>query len=289
MPSLSVNDYTLEYHEHGCGESLIFVHGSSSDYRTWHRQHHEFGGNFRSIAYSRRYHWPNKHIPDGADYSMAEHVDDLRNLIRALKAEPAHLVGHSYGAFICLLLAIREPQLMRTLVLAEPPAITLFVSNKPKPGEILSLLIKRPRTALSVIKFGATGAGPATAAARRNDMEKVLLYMGTAVFGKKGFRRLSSERREQGRANTIKAEILGSGFAPLDTDRIQAVQIPTLLVTGEESPALFHRLIDRLEELLPQTKRITVPETSHLMHEENAPFYNEMVLSFLKEQRPAMR
>jgi hypothetical protein len=76
-----------------------------------------------------------------------------------------------YGAFVRLLLAIREPGLARTLVLAEPPVITLFVSNSPKPSEILRLMLSRPRTAVSIVRFGATGVGPATAAAKRGDTE----------------------------------------------------------------------------------------------------------------------
>lgn len=70
-------------------------------------------------------------VPEGADYAMAQHVDDLGALLRALDAVPAHLVGHSYGAFACLLLALREPRMVRSLVISEPPIITLFVGNPP--------------------------------------------------------------------------------------------------------------------------------------------------------------
>jgi hypothetical protein len=49
---------------------------------------------YRTIVYSRRFHWPNEAIREGTDYSMTEHVDDLRALLRSLDAAPAHLVGH---------------------------------------------------------------------------------------------------------------------------------------------------------------------------------------------------
>ncbi len=49
---------------------------------------------------------------------MTEHVDDLQTLLHSFGAVQAHLVGHSYGAFLCLLLAIKEPRFVRTLVLA---------------------------------------------------------------------------------------------------------------------------------------------------------------------------
>jgi pimeloyl-ACP methyl ester carboxylesterase len=212
---------------------------------------------------------------------MTEHVDDLRALLQRLDVAPAHLVGHSYGAFLCLLLAIREPDLVRTLVLAEPPVITLFVSNTPRPSELLKLLVTRPRTALAMIRYGARGVAPATASIERGDMEAALRAFGSATLGPEAFRRLSESRLEQARANFIKAELLGSGFAPLEARQLRSVQTRTLLLNGEQSPALFHRLADRLEELLPHTERIEIPGASHIMHEDNASFYNAAVLSFL--------
>jgi pimeloyl-ACP methyl ester carboxylesterase len=270
--------------EAGAGSPLVFVHGSASDYRTWQAQQDEFSKHFHLFAYSRRYHWPNEQIGEGADYSMAEHVDDLEAFLGAVEATPVHLVGHSYGAFVCLLLAVRAPQLVRSLVLAEPPAITLFVSNTPKPMEILKLLFSRPRTAFEIIKFGAKGFGPATAAVKRDDMEKAMRIFGRAILGADAFRRLSDSRREQVRANLIKAEFLGSGFPPLDLEQLRHIQVPTLLVSGQESPALFHCILDRLKELLPHAERIEIPGASHIMHEDNAPAYNSAVLSFLTRE-----
>jgi pimeloyl-ACP methyl ester carboxylesterase len=77
MTSINLNGTAFEYFEDGSGEPLVFVHGSASDYRTWQGQTNIFAGRFRTIAYSRRYHWPNRPIPEGVDYSMAEHVADL--------------------------------------------------------------------------------------------------------------------------------------------------------------------------------------------------------------------
>ncbi|MCL7454879.1 MAG: alpha/beta hydrolase [Anaerolineae bacterium] len=285
MTTINLNDNTFEYVERGSGEPLVLVHGSASDYRTWQAQQDAFARRFRTIRYSRRYHWPSAEIPEGADYSMAEHVDDLEALLRSLDAAPAHLVGHSYGAFLCLLLAIRAPELVRSLVLAEPPAITLFVSNQPKPAEILRLLLTRPRTALAILRFGAQGVAPATAAIERGDAETALRAFGSAILGREAFAGLAEVRLDQARANFIEAELLGSGFAPLEDDELRGIQIPALLVSAQKSPRLFHRLMDRLEELLPHTERVEIAGASHIMHEDNPAAYNEAVLSFLAKHR----
>lgn len=84
---------------------------------------------------------------------MYQHMEDLEDLIKKLN-NSVHLIGHSYGAFICLLLAMKSPHLINSLVLSEPPVITLYVSNTPKPLEILKLLFSRPGTAIALIKLG---------------------------------------------------------------------------------------------------------------------------------------
>ncbi len=275
---------TFETRESGAGDPLVLVHGSVSDLRTWEHLRPIFDAHFRTISYSRRHHWPNAPIPEGRDYSMEEQAEDLRAVLDAAAGAPAHVVGHSYGAYLALLVAIRAPELVRSLVLAEPPVIRLFVSDPPTPAELLRTLVRRPRTALAIMRFGALGVAPATKALERGDPEAALRAFGPAVLGRAAFEALSSVRREQVRANLIPAEFLGSGFAPLDETEIRHVSAPTLLVTSRSSPSLFALLADRLEELLPRVDRVVIPDASHIMHEDNPDAYSSAVLRFLRGQ-----
>ena len=47
---------------------------------------------------------------------------DAVDVSALLEAEPAHLVGHSYGAVVSLLAAARAPRAVRSLTVIEPPA-----------------------------------------------------------------------------------------------------------------------------------------------------------------------
>ena len=282
-PTVDVNGVALAYREVGQGEPVVFVHGSASDMRTWHHQLPAIGAAHRVVAYSRRYARPNDPIPEGADDPMLPHVDDLVAFIEAVGAKPAHLVGHSWGGFVCLLAAIRHPEAVRRLVLMEPPVLSLFVSIPPRPLELLRLLVSRPRTALAIVKFGATAADPATKAYRRGDDEAGFEIFARGVLGSDAFERLSPERKAQAWDNVAvdKAQLLGEGFPPLRDDEVRGVKAPTLLLLGKESPAFLHRLTDRLEELLPNVERSVVPGASHVMHEDNPRAVNEAVLGFL--------
>lgn len=285
MTRVNIHRGSLEYDEHGKGQPLVFVHGSASDYRSWPFQQDVLSRHFRTIVYSRRYHWSNERIPEDADYSIPEHVDDLRTLLVSLDATPAHLVGHSYGAFLCLLLAIREPDIDSSLVVPEPPVVPLFVSNPPKllELEIVTLVLSRPRTAIAIMRFGVVKIAPATKAAERDDMETAMHIFGSTVLGRHFYGRLSDSRLEQVRAIFIQVEFFGSGFAQLSAEKVRRVQIPTLLVGGQHSPGLFHCLTDRFEELLPHTERIAINGASHIVHEDNAPACNQAVLPFLEK------
>lgn len=129
------------------------------------------------------------------------------------------------------------------------------------------------------------GIEPAKAAARRDNIEEVSRLMGHAILGDEYYNQLSESRREQVHVNTTKAELLGSGFAPLEPEELYEIDIPTLLINGEKSPNVFHHLLDRLEELLPRTKRVQIPEASHIMHEDNAGAYNKEVISFIRNYK----
>ncbi len=281
--SLDINNYEFHFEEKGKGEKVILIHGSSSDYRTWHKQSEVLSKEYHVIAYSRRYHYPNKKIDEQADYSMKEHVQDLKEIIRHFGNTPVNLIGHSYGALLGIELACKNPELIKSLVLAEPPAIRLFVSNTPKPKEILTLLFKRPKTALSIIKLGAMGIDPAAKAARKNDMISAVELTGGAILGKRFFNNLTEERKEQALINLSAAELTGSGFLPIESEQLRAINFPVLLVNGKLSPRVFSYLSDRIEELITNVKRVTISKASHLMHEDNSEEYNTEIVEFLKE------
>ena len=171
------------------------------------------------------------------------------------------------------------------------PAVSVLAMHLPEvamvPFELTQMEIEQMRTGAALIKLGALGLGPATAAAERGDVEEMLRRSGTAILGRSAYAGLSEERKEQARVNTIPAELTGSGFPALDDDALRGIRTPTLLVTGASSPRAFHRLTDRIEELLPRTERVEIPGASHIMHEDNAPAYNAAVRSFIDRHRHA--
>jgi pimeloyl-ACP methyl ester carboxylesterase len=282
-----VNGTTLAYREQGEGEPVVFVHGTISDLRVWDQQLPSVGRTYRAIAYSRRYAPPNEDIGPDLDDQMQPHVEDLATFLREIDAAPAHLVGNSWGAFISLLTAVQHPELVRTLILEEPPVVPLFLSTPPRPTELLRLFATRPRTGIALLGILTRALGPAQKAFERGNDEEAMELFLVGVGGRASYEALPEARIEQFRdnMNSFRAQMLGAGLPPIRDDEVRNVRIPTLLLTGQHSPTAMLRLTDRLEELLPIVERIEIPDASHGMHEDNPAAVNAAIVGFLGRHR----
>ena len=198
---------------------------------------------------------------------MGPRVDDLVALLRGIGAAPAPLIGNSWGAFICLLTAIQHPDVVRSLVLEEPPLLPLVLGpgTHPHPAVLGRSLARHPRATLAVLLFGTRTFAPMAVAYRRGDTELAWQLFARGMLGADAFAGLPAQRRQQMRANAspLRAE-LRAGFPPLPEPGARTVPAPALLLTGEKSPAVVRLLSGWLAELLPDVEQLLVPDASHL-------------------------
>lgn len=286
MRRFDVNGTQLAYVEEGQGDPVVLVHGGVSDLRTWNYVVPKLGRHWSVTAYSRRFARPNVDIPDGAADPIQSHVDDLAEILRSNMPAPAHLIGHSWGGVIVLMTAMQHPELVRSLVLIEPPVLTLFLDFPVRPGQVLSMLARSPLAGFAILKLGGTVMEPAKQAFRRGDDKAAVEIFGRGVLGSSRFDQLSPERYQQVWDNrrSDKAQMLGEGFPALDEHQIATVGVPTLLLVGSESPPAFHRMSARLLELLPQARLHIVKEASHIVHEDAPDRSIKAIMDFLLGQ-----
>ncbi len=119
IKTAQVRGATLSYVEQGRGEPVVLIHGALLDYRSWSPVWPELSQRYRVIAYSQRYDYPNPLLTDGSQLSATGGAADLAAFVESLGLSPVHLVGHSRGANLALLLARDRPAMVRSLVLAE--------------------------------------------------------------------------------------------------------------------------------------------------------------------------
>ena len=266
------------------GSRCVFVHGGVGDYREWELQVPAFAASFRTITLSCRGAWPNRKLEADEKITLDTFVEDLAAFIKALDLAPVHLVGHSSpGGFGGLLLAYRYPELLRSLVLLEPPAFPLLgVNIPPTPPQVLKLLARNPRAGIGFIKFGARGIGPAMKAFNRGDDEGGLRVFMTAVAGKERVAAIPEETFQAfvGNVGPFKAQ-LRAGFPQFGEDDARSIRVPTLLVSGADSPAPLTAVTDRLEEVLPDVSRLNIAGAGHNMFNTHPTEFNAGVMEFI--------
>ena len=268
-----VNGTRLAYRLSGdSGAPVVFVHGSLGDLRSWARQELAFAQYFRVLVYSRRYHPPNPRVEDHQPYSPKVHAEDLAALLLTLDIAPAHIVGSDYGAYTALQLVRDHPQLVRSLVLAEPPIFPLLTGSEA--GD-------------SARKFFYTnGLDPARAAFARGDSVTGLRYYVDAVSGRGTFDRLPAATRADilAHAFEMRRELLTERpeyFPPVTCDELGHIMTPVLIVRGENSPRAFQVISDELARCLQGDTTVIIPGAGHPPSAGNPAYYNQVVASFI--------
>jgi pimeloyl-ACP methyl ester carboxylesterase len=286
LRTAAIDGTQLAYVERGSGSPVVFVHGSLSDLTIWEQQVAAIGGDYRAIAYSRRYAWPNEDLASGAKDMMQPHVDDLLAFLRAVDAYPAHLVGNSWGALIALMAAMQEPAAVRSLVLEEPPLVPLITGAPPSPAHILKSLLRHPILTLTLVRFAAGTIAPMTKLAKEGQVEASIDRFAGDLLGQEAFTALPPDVRAHMSANAathLGQALADGGFEALTESQITEVTAPALIITGANSPAVLRRFNALLASLLPNNRALTVPDASHVMHLQNPTAVNNALSSFLAD------
>ena len=265
-----VRGMELHYIEQGDGGPLVLLHGGQGDCRSWEPQIKALSPLYRVISYSRRYHYPNDNPLRAKNHSAYVEAADLAAFIRTLKLGPVHLVGTSMGAFTALVLAVEYPELVRSLVLAEPPILD-WVKDDPIGAPVYA-------------EFMTSVFEPAAAAFKTGDDEAAMRILVDGFSGTRRFDNLSTEGRDAIMQNARFFKALTSSsdpFPEISKERVKRLRIPILIVTGENTINLHKLINEELARLLPNAEQATIPNAGHGSPRESPQAFNEAMLTFL--------
>jgi non-heme chloroperoxidase len=272
------HDITLHYIEQGSGAPVIFVHGSLSDFSYWQDQVVAFSKSYRAIAYSRRYNFPNQNLALPG-YSAVTDADDLAAFIVAMHLGKVYIVGHSYGALTGLFLATRHPELIRALVIAEPPAVSLLRhlwSKNSQQGKAMYEDIYRRMVA------------PMQAEFTRGDSEAgVGVFMNYVFNDPHAWANTSPEDRADSMKNAHEWEVMmtrGTLFPAIEPRAIHNIEVPVLIISGGKTLP-FLALLDReLAQLIPRSRNIVFADAGHQMWLQHPVECRDDVQAFFRAQ-----
>jgi non-heme chloroperoxidase len=264
--AIAAEGMSFAYVDLGSGPPVVLVHGSISDYREWSTQIEALAKHHRVIAYSRRYHWPNSPPVKDADATVARQAEDLAAMIKSLRLAPANTVGHSYGGTTALFLALQHPELVRSLVLLEPPV----------PGA----LVGTPENEM-VVKEGQGVRDEMKQAFASGDAERVVrTYLALVAPGE--FDHASPEIRNMYLANVQAFQLDFTSPRPaLTCEDLQRIAAPTLVLTGGRSPMGLQQTAMGVARCLKGGNILKLPQATHHMQLDSRQEVNDAVLAFL--------
>jgi epoxide hydrolase 4 len=268
---VAVNGVRLHYVELGSGPLVILLHGFPECWFEWRRVLPRLAERYRVVAPDLRGY--NRSAKPGgiSSYAIPRVTADVVDLVEALDAERAYIVGHDWGGIIAWYLGMHHADRVAKLVIMNAPHPATYARELVNVGQLmrswyagffqlpllpeaaLRLTIRRllrasaripdafPDDALDVYEDAASQPGAATAII---DYYRAIPRM--AALGK-----------------------------PVGT-----VSVPTLVLWGMQDAALSPRLLDGLEPWVPDLRVERFPESSHWLPEEQPAVVAERLLRF---------
>jgi esterase len=253
-----LNGIRLHYEEHGAGEPILCIHGGGSSALMWTDAFSELAKLGRVIAYDRRGCTRSERPQPYERTTLGEQADDAAALLEHLGAEPAVVIGRSYGGAVAVELALRDPGAVRALALLEGDALGLTPAGLAWTTELRDGLRE------VAARDGAEAAPEAL-------FDRV---MGTGVWESlpKDARELLSQNGE-----ALLAELEYVDQPNPAAEAFAGIEQPVLLVAASDSPPEQRAMTEAMAAALPNARTETV-EGGHLVNPASG-----QVLAFIAE------
>jgi len=284
MQTFHTDIATLHFSKMGSGQPLLFIPGSISDHRTWTNIQYKFTENYECYNISRRFQYPGSY-PDGGDSSVHANTSDIAHFMNEKKLSPAIIVGHSFGGFIALNIAIQFPELVKCLVVEEPIFAPALAKNPKNPLELLSLMFKNFKAGKSFARLGMKGIEPTFKSLAKGDTETAQkTFIDGVTDGKKTPDTLDELSRIQLADNIASLAGEDPFINTIKMDDLKKIKCPVLLISGTESPYAFQYINEQLKKCLSQAQLISFNTAGHWVHIDQADRYVNEIKSFLRQQ-----
>ena len=250
MPKTTVRGIQLHYLTVGRGRDVVMLHGFLGNLAVWHLNIAPVLRNeFRITTYDLRGHGYSDVTASG--YTTEDMARDLAELLDALAIERPLLVGHSFGADICLHFALLFPDRVDKLIAMEAGLAALVDQRKHHEWEGWRYWVSKLEE-----------VGLHVPPAKRTDLDFLLnLSLETPKFygPARGLPRNREPLINLIRNTTLLADYEVPGG--LTREAVGRIHTPTLLVYGDRSH--FLGSYEFLRDALPNCESVLLPGGEH--------------------------
>lgn len=243
----------------GQGQAIVLIHGLFGSYENLGVIARALAGQWQVINLDMRNHGRSD-WHDTMSYGLM--AEDIKDTLDHLGLEQVTLLGHSMGGKISMEFALRYPERVRKLILADISP----VQNRPRHLEILSALdnldlaqLQNRQQADQQLALNITETGV------RQFLLKSLYKDNDQFLWRFNVKALIANYQELLKAPESKGPYTG----------------PTLFIKGADSDYLLPEHQGVIQQLFPNSKAKVIMGTGHWLHAEKPVAFSKIVTDFL--------
>lgn len=255
---------TLTISPNASASPVVLLHSGGMSGRQWRKLAEALGQRHRVITPDFIGSGEQPPWPENEPFHFSQDVDRIDGVLRAL-GEPVHLVGHSYGGFVALMMAKRAPTLLRSITAYDPVAFgVLHAENDAEGLDDLARAANNP-----VFTNEATGGDDAWFEAFVDYWNGTGTWRGMPQAARDAFLRVG--RKVYWEVATLMEERTGAdAYGDLDP--------PALFVTGDRSPAAARRVVTLLAAAFPHGRALILEGAGHMGPISHGAVFNPAVV-----------
>lgn len=259
MASIATARGRIGYLEEGAGGDtpIIFLHGVGSDKSVWRPQLDHFGHSRRAIAFDYPGYGESERV-DGA--TRDDFAASILAAMSALDIGRAHVCGLSLGGVVAIAMHAAAPRRCATLIIADS-----FAAHPDGQGIHDRSVAASHSMTMRALAEARTGVllGSGASEALRSEVIETMAAIDPAAY-------------------RIGAEAV---WLADQRDRAAAIDVPTLILVGEEDGITPPALSEELHRLIPHARLERIAQAGHLANAEQPQAFNRAIESFLSQQR----
>jgi pimeloyl-ACP methyl ester carboxylesterase len=258
--AFSIPGRTIRYLEAGSGSTLLLLHAFPLSSEMWRPQLEHVPDGWRFVAPDLKGFGAGAR---GAATSLDDMAEEVQRLLDGLGVARAVICGLSMGGYLTLTLYRRAPGLFRGLILAN----TRATADTPE-----------GRTAREKMAALVRSEGPAAVASQM--LPKLLGESSHA--SRPDLPVLLRRLIEANPADGLEGAIHAMKARPDSSDLLRHVQLPALVIAGEEDVLIPPAEAEAMHRLLPQSTCVLIRRAGHLSNLEAPGAFSAALQTFLE-------
>jgi esterase len=252
--------YAKQYSESGA--PLVILHGLYGNQGNWSTHARQLALQYAVYAFDARNHGQSPHANS---MRLEELADDVAETMDSLGIASAHVLGHSMGGKTAMLLALRAPQRVRSLVVVDIAP----VAYKKGLDTVLNALLSLDLATLE--SRSAADAQLAQHIASKAVRDFLLANLQRSAAGAFQWR--------------INLPVIRDYFGEVTgwPEQHDAYEGPTLFIRGEKSDYVLPQYYEAMRQQFPRGTLKVVANAGHWVHAEKPEAVQRLVGKFLAE------